>query len=197
LAGTEGLKKSIAKYMSNPASTDSEEEVWDGLITLQSLRLLREAISFASEELACVALNREFDPTSRMVELAWDWLDQSADPMKQQLRIRARQQIREQIDLAGGYKLSEYQAATRAQVFGWNAEDWSISIRLDPLDELASEVLNMVIQANGTNPRREVGELVIASTRNIDWERKTKPEKNKFVKQQLFNIKTGRGPDND
>jgi hypothetical protein len=195
-AGTEGLKKTLSKYMSNSANTNSEEEVWDGLVTLQSLRLLREAIGFASEELACVALNREFDPTSRMVELAWDWLDQSADRMKQELRVSAKQQIRERIDLAGCYKLTEYQVATTAQIFGWNAEDWSSSIRLDPLDELASEVLNMVIRANGTNPRREVGELVIASTRKIDWEGKTKPEKYMFVKQQLFNIKKGRRLDN-
>jgi len=197
LAGTKGLQADLDNQLDNPAITATESELLDGLLTRQSLRLVREAVSFAAEELACVALGRKFDPTGRTLELAYEWLDQSRDPMKQHLRIKAKQQVRAMIDRTEDFGLSEYQAATHAQAYGWHVddEDWTTDVSLDPLDKLASEVLGMVIQVHGYDPRREVGELVISAARIAfsdvaDWAGQFQTEKHEFVKQTLLDITT-------
>ena len=196
-AGTKGLQAELDSLLANPAITASEAEILDGLLTRQSLRVAREAVSFAAEELACVALERKFVPTGRMIELAWDWLDQSRDPVKQTLRIKVAQLVREMIGRTGDFELSEYQAATLAQAHGWHTEDWSIEVSLDPLDNLAAEILGIVTQVNGSDPRREVGEWVILAARNrfsdvADWVRQAPAKKYEFVKQTLLEIKTDR-----
>lgn len=204
LAGTDGLKNDLDYELSNSAHEASEGEILDGLLTQQSLGVAREAVGFAAEELACVALDRKFDPTGRMIELAWEWLDQSRDFMKKHLRIKAKQQVRALINRAGDFELSDYQVATHAQAYGWHSDDysWATEVSLDPLDKLAAEVLGLVISVGGYAPRREVTELVIGAARNkypgVDsWAKQTEPEKHAFVKSKLFQIKTGGIIDND
>jgi hypothetical protein len=175
LVGTKELEKNLAKYMDVPANCGLEDDIRDGLLTMQSLRLAREAVAIASEELACIALKRDFDPITLMSDLAWSWLDQPADPMAFQLHNKAKQKTLDQLDRASGFEISEYQTATTAKAYGSDMEDWSTSISLDPLDKIASEVLNTVSIVNGTNPPG-----------------KTHAERNEFVRQQLLNVTTGR-----
>jgi hypothetical protein len=204
MVGTDGQKKTLAKYMELPANDLFEDDIWDGLLTMQSLRLCREAVAIASEELACLALNRDFNPTSLMIDLAWGHLDGNTDYTKHDLQQKARKQMWNLIDRTGGYELTEYQASTTAQVYGWHVEDkdWSTSIRLDPFDELASHVQETVGLVNKWTPRREVIELVIGAARNSyagisAWKGQTQQENHEFVKTKLFEIKTGRDIDND
>jgi hypothetical protein len=203
MVGTDGQKKTLAKYMELPANDLFKDEIRDGLLATQSLRLCAEAVAIASEELACIALGREFNPTSLMIDIAWGHLDGNADPKTFGLRTKARKQMWDFIDRTGAYELTGYGAATTAQSYGWHAddEDWSASIRLHPLDELAAHVINTVANESVWTPRREVVELVIGVARNsyagIDaWKKQAEPEKHEFVKQTLFKIKTGRNIEN-
>ena len=204
VAGTDGVERNVSIYTDVPAHASHEDEIRDGLLATQSLRLCAEAVAIASEELACIALGREFNPTSLMIDIAWGHLDGNADPKTYGLRTKARKQMWDFIDRTGAYELTGYGAATTAQSYGWHAddEDWAASIRLHPLDELAAHVQEMVATVNGWTPRREVTELVIGAARNsyagIDaWKDQTQSEKHEFVKQTLFKIKTGRNIEND
>lgn len=199
LASTDGIEIELRDHVDKTKPDDEhyKAEVWDGLLARKSLELARESVRFAVEEIACTALKRQFNPTGRMIELAWTWLDQSRNVTKHGLRAKAEIQVREMIDRTGGYELLGYEAATNAQAHGWHDEDWSVSLLLDPLDELAAEILNMITLANGTDPMREIGELVITAARNVftdvaGWQQLSQTEKSEFVKNALFEIETGR-----
>lgn len=199
LTGTKELEKRVTKFMTVPANAGKENEIRDGLLAMQSLRLCNEAVAIASEELACIALKRNFDPTTLTADLAFGWLDLPADPVAFQLQNKAKKKTLDQLDRSSGYEISEYQAATTAQAYGWHADDysWDTDVLLAPLDKVAGEVLNLVSIMNKSPAPRELGELVLAAARGVDWQRKTQAERHEFVKQQLRDITSGRALLND